>query len=123
MNKKDREIVYKKYNGKCAYCGCELQKGWHVDHIQPAFHNWSDEDIKLHLKQERGLNEIDNYNPSCPRCNKWKSTWSIEEFRREISLQIERLKRDSSNFRLALDYELIKETNVKVKFYYETTSN
>ena len=35
MTKKDRQIVFDKYNGKCAYCGCELVKGWHVDHIEP----------------------------------------------------------------------------------------
>ena len=35
MTKKDRQIVFDKYNGKCSYCGCELTKGWHVDHIEP----------------------------------------------------------------------------------------
>ena len=119
MNKKTRDLVKSKYNNKCAYCGCELQKGWHVDHIEPAFHNWSDEDIKLHLKQDRGLNVIENYNPSCPRCNRWKSTWSIEQFRREISLQIERLERDSAPFRMARDYGLLNETQKEVKFYFE----
>lgn len=34
MNKK-RQIIFDKYNGKCAYCGCELQKLWHIDHIEP----------------------------------------------------------------------------------------
>ena len=121
MNKRQiRQEVFKKYNGKCAYCGCELQKGWHVDHIKPAWHNWDGEDIKLRLKIEKGKDELDNYNPSCPRCNKWKSTFSIDQFRDEISMQIERLKRDSSSFRMALDYGLIKETETKVKFYFET---
>ena len=122
MKKEERLIVFNKYNGKCAYCGCELSKSFHVDHIKPAFHNWSDEDIKLHLKQDRGLNVIENYNPSCPRCNRWKSTWSIEQFRTEISKQIERLKRDSPQFRMALDYGIITETNSQVKFYYENSS-
>ena len=123
MNKKTRDLVKSKYNNKCAYCGCELQKGWHIDHIQPAFHNWSDEDVKRHLKQERGLNIIENYNPACPRCNRWKGTWSIEQFRNEISLQIERLERDSAPFRMARDYGLIKTSEIEVKFYYEVCSN
>ena len=123
MNKKTRDLVKSKYNNKCAYCGCELQKGWHVDHIEPAFHNWSDEDVKRHLKQERGLNIIENYNPACPRCNRWKGTWSIEQFRNEISLQIERLERDSAPFRMARDYGLIKTSEIEVKFYYEVCSN
>ena len=123
MTKNERQIVFDKYGGKCAYCGCELQKGWHVDHIKPAFHNWSDEDVKRHLKQERGLNIIENYNPSCPRCNRWKGTWSIEQFRNEISLQLERLERDSAPFRMARDYGLIKTSEIEVKFYYEVSSN
>lgn len=123
MNKKDRQIVFDKYGGKCAYCGCELQKGWHVDHIQAAFHNWSDEDVNRFLKQDRGKNTIENYNPACPRCNRWKGTWSIEQFRNEISLQLERLERDSAPFRMARDYGLIKTTDIEVKFYYETLSN
>lgn|SRR5690606_10069487 len=119
MTKQQRESVFKKYNGKCAYCGCELQKGWHVDHIEPAFHNWSNEDVKRYLKQDRGLNSIDNYNPSCPRCNRWKSTFSIDQFRSEISMQIDRLKRDSAPFRLAIDYGLVIESENEVKFYFE----
>lgn len=36
MHKKDRDIIFNKYGGRCAYCGCELIKGWHVDHIEPV---------------------------------------------------------------------------------------
>lgn len=35
MKASERASIYNKYDGKCAYCGCELQKGWHVDHIEP----------------------------------------------------------------------------------------
>ncbi|MBK5202149.1 MAG: hypothetical protein JJE45_00305 [Prolixibacteraceae bacterium] len=36
MNQKDRKIIFDKFNGHCAYCGCELQKGWHVDELMPC---------------------------------------------------------------------------------------
>jgi len=36
MNKKDREIVFNKYGGKCAYCGYELKRNWHCDHLEPV---------------------------------------------------------------------------------------
>ena len=36
MKKKDREIVFNKYGGRCAYCGEKLQKGWHVDELLPC---------------------------------------------------------------------------------------
>ena len=123
MNKKTRDLIKSKYNNRCAYCGCELKKGWHVDHIEPAFHNWSDEDVNRFLKKDRGQNTIENYNPACPRCNRWKGTWSIEQFRNEISLQLERLERDSAPFRMARDYGLIKTSEIEVKFYYEVCSN
>lgn len=117
MKKSDRDKIFNKYGGKCAYCGCELQKGWHCDHIEPYFHNWSDE-LRARYNIIRD-NTIDNHNPSCARCNKWKSTHSVEGFRNEISEQIQRLKNYSSNFRMALDYKLIEETNKSVKFYFE----
>ena len=29
-----RKLVYAKYNGHCAYCGCEIpEKGFNVDHL------------------------------------------------------------------------------------------
>lgn len=127
MNKRERELIFNKFGGRCAYCGCELQKGWNVDHIEPRWHTWSEEDInRIKAKSngktdfKKGANDILNYNPSCPRCNKWKSTHTIEQFRQEISLQIIRLKRDSSNFRIACDYNLITETQKPVQFYFET---
>jgi hypothetical protein len=45
MKKSDRQNIFEKYAGKCAYCGCELQKGWHVDHLEP---------IRRHRKYEYG---------------------------------------------------------------------
>lgn len=130
MTKKERQTVYEKYDGKCAYCGCELQKGWHVDHIEPRWHTLSEQAVKLmeqasngRTKIKKGKNCIENYNPACPRCNKWKSTYSIEQFREEIAAQIKRLKRDSSQFRMALDYCLIEETAKPVVFYFETVGS
>ena len=36
MNKNIRQAVYAKYNGHCAYCGCEIgYKDMQVDHIEP----------------------------------------------------------------------------------------
>lgn len=113
-----RQQVFEKYGGKCAYCGCDLQKGWNVDHIEPAWHTWTEEEAARH-KINKGVECITNYNPSCPRCNKWKSTFTIEEFREEIQFQIGRLNRYSSNYRLAKDYGLVLENEPKVKFYFE----
>lgn len=119
MRKADRQKVFDKYGGRCAYCGCKLHKGWQADHIEAHWHTLTQNEAdRVGIK--KGSNDIENINPSCPRCNKWKSTFSIEDFRREISLQIQRLNLYSSNYRMAKDYGLLKETNITVTFYFET---
>lgn len=127
VSKSDRQKVFDKYGGHCAYCGCQLQKGWNVDHIEPIWHTWSEESVENiakitggRLRIKKGADSIKNYNPACPRCNKWKSTFSVEQFRIEISKQVDRLKRDSSNFRMALDYGLAAAINKPVTFFFET---
>ena len=117
--KSQREALREKFGGRCAYCGNELQKGFHCDHIDPVYRGWDDK-VLTGYNIQRGKNETENYNPACPRCNRWKSTWTIEQFRTEITKQTERLKRDSPQFRLALDFATVKETQTPVKFYFET---
>lgn len=126
-SKKLREIVFQKYGGRCAYCGCELEKGWHVDHIQAKRRGESEEWIQ-HINKSRlkplikGEDTIENYNPSCAPCNIWKGTYSIEQFRSEIKLQMNRLNAYNSNYRNAKRYGLITETEIEVKFYFEKIS-
>ena len=45
---------------------------------------------------------------------------SLEQFRGELELQIERLEKYSSAFRLAKDYELIQITGKSVVFWFES---
>lgn len=35
MNKRERQLIFDKTGGKCAYCGEVLGKSWHADHIVP----------------------------------------------------------------------------------------
>ena len=52
----DRQKVYEKYNGHCAYCGKAIAiRDMQVDHILP--------------KRNGGTDDIDNLNPSCRLCN------------------------------------------------------
>ena len=49
--KKIREQVYQKYNGHCAYCGCELDyKDMQVDHVKSVYGN-GDNNIEEHKKK------------------------------------------------------------------------
>lgn len=115
----NREEVYNKCSGYCAYCGIEItMKQMQVDHIKPLYRNDKVETLEV-WGVERGTDEMDNLNPSCARCNKWKSTFSLEMFRTIVENSIERLERDTPNFRLAKDYGLLNITKNKVIFYFE----
>jgi hypothetical protein len=55
-----RISVFNKCFGKCAYCGIELKKGWHVDHIKPVCEffpqelgdlEWQAKDLAAQLKE------------------------------------------------------------------------
>lgn len=115
----DREEVYNKCGGHCAYCGNEITiKQMQIDHIEPLFRNHTDRQLE-HYKRERGTNEIDNLHPSCGRCNRWKSTFTLEQFRKVVKTSIDRLERDTPNYNLAKDFGLITENKVEVVFYFE----
>jgi hypothetical protein len=89
-----------------------------VDHIQPHWHTFTDQQAS-HAKIVKGSHDLDNLNPSCARCNKWKSTYSVEHFRKVVETSLDRLERDTPNFRLARDYGLIEVIEKPVLFYFE----
>ena len=115
MNKKTRDLVKSKYNNKCAYCGCELQKGWHIDHIEPIVRNWKNGTC------EKPENEnLENYNPSCASCNIQKNSYTLEQFRENIKQFVNSLNKYSTQYKFAKKYGLISENEIEVKFYFET---
>lgn len=104
--KKIREQVYQKYNGHCAYCGCELDyKDMQVDHIESVYKNGEN-------------NDIDNLMPSCRMCNFYKGISDIDYFRKRLETLHERLQKPFI-YCLALKYGLIEENRKKIKFYFE----
>lgn len=106
FNKKDRLLIYKKYNGHCAYCGMELPlKDLQVDHI-------------VSLKQG-GTNTIDNANPSCRLCNHYKRSSSIDVFRNYLLGGLIKRLRKIYIFRVAEKYGMIEIKEWDKKFYYE----
>jgi 5-methylcytosine-specific restriction endonuclease McrA len=119
IKKEIRQKVWKKYDGHCAYCGAVIEyKQMQVDHIEPKWHAMTEEQcIKAGLK--KGADCLENYNPACVRCNRWKGTMSIELFRSEIQKQTERLRRDSNQYRMAMDFGMILEDNKPITFYFE----
>ena len=121
IKKEIREQIWLKFDKHCAYCGKEIEYNeLNIDHIIPAWHNDHKMTEIIHKTTNGNPHYIENYNPSCQRCNKWKSTWSVEQFRNEIKQQLSRLYSNNANYRLALDYGLIIENkDLEIKFYFE----
>ena len=116
LTKKEREVVYEKCNHRCAYCGCEIDyKDMQVDHIKSVYVN---ADLNNNMTLDEA-NESENLLPACRQCNFYKSTFTIETFRKRLkSTMLENLKKEF-NYRLALKYGLITENDIEVQFYYE----
>ncbi|HCM1918538.1 TPA: HNH endonuclease [Salmonella enterica subsp. salamae serovar 28:r:e,n,z15] len=130
LTRKQRERLRMKFGGRCAYCGCELpEKGWHADHVQAVLRK-SERRMKA---AEKGIFRLkstgdvfrpeadcpENIFPSCAPCNLLKTTYSLEMFRKQVSLQVERGRRSSVNFRTAERFGLISVVNKPVVFWFE----
>lgn len=122
--------VYEKYGGHCAYCGCKLEKGWHVGHAEPCVRitktepSWKDGQYKAVTKfvgfVNPKANHLDNYMPSCPSCNINKHGDTIEQFRESIARYLKSLNLRMVQYKMAKKYGLVQETNKPVTFYFET---
>jgi len=135
MTKKQRLAIFDKYGGRCAYCGDPLQKGWHVDEIEPVRRGWEylrdeygeriwddakkDWAIKPNMMHPERLT-IENQNPACPSCNINKHSGSLEDFRAAIKQFVQSLNKYTVQYKVAKRYGLIQETGNDVIFYFET---
>ncbi|HAB1305677.1 TPA_asm: HNH endonuclease [Salmonella enterica subsp. enterica serovar Enteritidis] len=130
LTRKQRERLRMKFGGRCAYCGCMLpEKGWHADHVQAVLRK-SERCMKA---AEKGIFRLkttgevfrpeadcpENIFPSCAPCNLLKTAYSLEMFRKQVSLQVERGRRSSVNFRTAERFGLISVVNKPVVFWFE----
>ncbi|EAS1098080.1 HNH endonuclease [Salmonella enterica] len=130
LTRKQRERLRMKFGGRCAYCGCVLpEKGWHADHVQAVLRK-SERCMKA---AEKGIFRLkttgevfrpeadcpENIFPSCAPCNLLKTTYSLEMFRKQVALQVERGRRSSVNFRTAERFGLISVVNKPVVFWFE----
>lgn len=103
LTKDERMAVYRKTNGRCAYCGCVLEyKDMQVDHIIPI-NGWS----------EQGEDTMDNMLPACRSCNHYKSRSTLEGFRKMVENMPTVLICN------AVRFGLVTPTPHPVKFYFE----
>lgn len=125
MKKQEREFIFNKYGGRCAYCGCELPaKGWHADHIEAIVREFAYVSGKGFKStgtcQKPENNVLQNYNPSCASCNIQKNSFTLEQFRDNIKQFVNSLNQYSTQYKFAKKYGLVTETEIDVKFYFET---
>ncbi len=123
LTKQQREAIYYKYNGRCAYCGDILPDKWHIDHLQPIkrTHVWDKARAVWRVSgcDHPELDTFDNYMPSCPSCNINKHSDTLEQFRTNIKGYLNSLIIRNVNYQVARRYGLVKETNNDVIFYFE----
>ncbi|MGF7145317.1 hypothetical protein HNQ56_003758 [Anaerotaenia torta] len=108
LTRAERQQVYNKTSGHCAYCGCEIPfKGFNADHVECLAWNGVEAD------------NINNMLPSCRSCNNYKHTMQLETFRKELSKIPGRLQRDINTYGIAKRYGLVQEDVKPVEFYFE----
>jgi hypothetical protein len=73
-NQTKRQKIFKKYEGRCAYCG-EPSALLTLDHVNP--------------EAKGGTWGLKNLNPACYDCNQAKGDLSLEHFRREIVIRLD----------------------------------
>jgi 5-methylcytosine-specific restriction endonuclease McrA len=145
--KQQRELIFNKYGGKCAYCGVDLTKGWQVDEVEPVRRtykfvvgHWSNGGNRNMSEEElSALNSkwippknildgcahperfnIENQNPACASCNINKHSSSLEEFRQLIQGFMKHLNEVNTQYKIAKRYGLVQENIKPIKFYFET---
>lgn len=115
VSKKQRVAVFEKSNGACWYCGCDLPKRWHVDHVVPV-----DRDSLGRVgPANMHLHNVDNMVPACAPCNLFKSDMTIELFRDMLGAQIRMVRNYSVKFRNAERFGLVQEIKKPIVFWFE----
>ena len=115
VTKAERQLVFEKYEGKCAYCGCLLTKGWHVDHLKPIRR-------KKYKKDECRYPQracTDNYMPACASCNINKHAMKLEDFRQLVAGFMKHLNERNTQYKIAKRFGLVVEQVKPVVFYFE----
>lgn len=129
LTKKQRDDLRNKYGGRCAYCGCELGKTFHADHLEPLERAYHVKTIKNNGKYELEVrfvadrhperDDIRNMVPSCAKCNISKSNLPLEKWRDFLGKTVDKLNDRGGMYSHAVRFGLIVETNKPVKFYFE----
>ena len=102
----NRRKVYRKYSGHCAYCGTKITiDQMQIDHVRAV--------------RRGGKDAVENYFPACRSCNTSKATYTVEEFRERLIIDVDRMRRDSAKFRILERFGIVKQMKSQIRFYFE----
>ena len=129
LTARKREQLRLMFNGKCAYCGSDLGRGWCADHVEPIYRNWTRTvlntmtgSVMLFPSDRPRFPERDNEAnlfPCCRPCNIHKATYSIEQWRSELAKLTGFLRRGYPTYRHALRFGQVIETCTPIVFWFE----
>ena len=115
LSKPERQRIYAKTGGHCAYCGREITiQQMQVDHVIPM------EFYDAYMSMGQDLNNADNLLPACRSCNNYKHTLTLEKFRAALERMPDVLARDSVTYRNAVRFGLVTPTPHPIVFYFES---
>ena len=83
-----------------------------VDHIRPH-REWIEA-----LTEGEDVDDMNNLNPSCRRCNHYKRSLTVEKFRDYLKTLHERIAKDYIT-KVGLDYGVVKLEPFDGVFYFE----
>ena len=111
ISKSKREAVYRKYDGRCAYCGSEIAyKDMQVDHFRT---------LRVWNEADGAADDISNLMPACRMCNHYKRANPLELFRTYIA-EIPRKLRGNYIYKVGVAYGNIIENEKPIVFFFET---
>lgn len=122
--KAQRDALRLMFGGRCAYCGNDLGRAMHADHLLPCVRITRDPwarplppaECRM-LKPER--NTVDNMMPACAACNLHKGGHSLEGWRDILQRSAAILRRDTSTFRAGERFGVIRVSEQPIVFHFE----
>ena len=125
----DRQSVFNKYGGRCAYTGQPLPDDWQIDHVIPKSSRiWK---FNKNARIISGIHydfpdDIENLNPCLGIVNHYKNNMSIENFRmymKYLHIRLLAYHKDSKIYKemvnVAEAFGITPDKPFSGKFYFE----
>lgn len=135
MKKADRQKVFEKFGGRCAYTGKELPEKWEIDHVEPKS-SWKFQQYDNDLKRIHDPNSIDNLVPALKIVNHYKRGKDLEMWRTfllKLHIRLKKMpkktrvkrteKRKAYLIEVASHFGITVDKPFNGIFYFETLTN